>query len=209
MKYWKTFVIMFAITFAFTFCTTLPVVAALAVITEKESPIMNHYEDAVYTDLLDFKKEPVSINPGQKANIDITKYGNSYFLNLKENGGVVNATGVYGIDWTTVIRLVPSLITSDLKSDATIHDGTVVHGSRITAQVDVYKGGRIEYAIVEKGASLHLYEGAVVEGLQVYGTLTIDDGVVFLKDNNVCSIHVYDGASVICTGEQIYEYRKH
>lgn len=161
-----------------------------------------------YRDLLDFKKEPFHVAPGANVNIDITKYGNSYFLNLKECGGVVKATGIYGIDWTTVIRLVPSLITDNLDQPATIHDGTVVHGSKITSTVDVYKGGRIEYAIVEKGASLHLYEGAAVEGLQVYGTLIIDDGVVFLKDNNTCSIYVYDGASVICTGEQIYEYHK-
>ena len=206
---WKTFIIIFSITFAFTFCTTLPIVAAVAVLTTKEPPTMDNHKDIVYTDLLDFKKEPISVNPGQKANIDITKYGNSYFLNLKECGGVVKATGIYGIDWTTVIRLVPSLITDNLDQPATVHDGTVVYGSKITSTVDVYKGGRIEYAVVEKGASLHLYEGAVVEGLQVYGTLTIDDGVVFLKDNNTCEIHVYEGASVICTGEQIYEYRKH
>lgn len=209
MKYWRTFIIIFTITSIFTFCTTLPITAAFAVLTAKESPTMATYKDIVYTDLLDFKKEPIPVNPGQKVNIDITKYGNSYFLNLKENGGMVKATGVYGIDWTTVIRLVPSLITSDLKSDATIHDGTVVYGSKIISHVDVYKGGRIEYAVVEKDASLHLYEGAVVEGLQVYGTLIIDDGVVFLKDNNTCEIHAYEGASVICTGEQIYEYHKH
>lgn len=209
---WKTFFITFLFTTIFSFLVSLPVIAVATLptllATEGKSS-MNQYEDTIYSDLLDFKKEPFHVAPGAKVNIDITKYGNSYFLNLKECGGVVKATGIYGIDWTTVIRLVPSLITDNLDQPATVHDGTVVYGSKITSTVDVYKGGRIEYAVVEKGASLHLYEGAVVEGLQVYGTLTIDDGVVFLKDNNTCEIHVYEGASVICTGEQIYEYRKH
>lgn len=168
---------------------------------EDEPKPMNDY-------ITDFSKPAVQVNPGQTVNIDITKYANSYFLNLKENGGVVHATGIYGIDWTTLIRLTPSLITNDLSQPATVHDGTVVYGSKITSTVDVYKGGRIEYAVVEKGGSLHLYEGAVVEGLQVYGTLMIDDGVVFLKDNNVNEIIVYEGASVICTGGQVYEYRR-